>query len=680
MLILSIAANAQAFKDTSANNLTLGEQAYTRDTQCSLSYPQVISNDFQNKFNPDFNNGLALDKGIFCYWVKFKVQNNTKSDGQWLIDFNNWGNATVYFTADDRLLYSKVTGFLMPYRQRDFPVANRSLVRLYLKAGQSMVCYARLQSGPDEVVSPDNLSFKISGQSTVEQQQTLKLCLVWFFFGVYAIMLLYNLFIYFSIRESSYLYYLGLLAMLIFADIDNSGYSFQLFAEITDYPSWTGGLDVISSTVFGTLIIVFAMDFLKLKQNLPLLYKAGYAMIIFLVLLIIPAYTGYQVLAHNTSSICGLITIVLVLVAAIKSYQRKFPSSLMFLLAYGVFVISVGIFLLEEMGFLPSNIFTQFSMEFGSSVEAVLFSMALADKINSLKRQNEVSQLKIIEQLNEYAQLQENINRDLEEKVEKRTLELKASQKQLLQKEKLAALGELTAGIAHEIQNPLNFVNNFSEVSIELLDELKIEAEAGNKEDVIAIAADLVQNLEKINQHGKRADKIVKGMLLHSGNKELVNLNSLADEYLKLSYHGIRARDKSFQAVMQVSYDNAIEPSFLIAQEFGRTLLNIYNNAFYALAEKTKTASPGYEPVLSVTTKKLNTEIRIIIRDNGTGIPANIRNKIFQPFFTTKPTGEGTGLGLSLSYDTVKAHEGEMIVNTEDGQFTEFIITLPIKT
>jgi len=283
-------------------------------------------------------------------------------------------------------------------------------------------------------------------------------------------------------------------------------------------------------------------------------------------------------------------------------------------------------------------------------------------------------------------------NRILEEKVARRTAQLnesleglKATQKQLIQSEKMASLGELTAGIAHEIQNPLNFVNNFSDVNIELLTELKEgplqKLPKTDKKDANEILESLTQNLEKIIHHGKRADSIVKGMLQHSrssnGIKEPTPINTLADEYLRLSYHGLRAKDKSFNATLNTDFGENIGSVNIIPQDIGRVLLNLVTNAFYAVTEKKKQAIAGYEPTVSVSTKKSNGKIEISVMDNGNGIPQKVIDKIFQPFFTTKPTGEGTGLGLSLSYDIIKAHGGEIKVETKEGEGSEFIISLP---
>ena len=267
-------------------------------------------------------------------------------------------------------------------------------------------------------------------------------------------------------------------------------------------------------------------------------------------------------------------------------------------------------------------------------------------------------------------------------KVEETLAELRSTQSQLIQREKMASLGEMTAGIAHEIQNPLNFVNNFSEVNKELVDELKGELATGNVQSASEILNDIKDNSEKINHHGKRADAIVKGMLQHSrtstGQKEPTDINALVDEYMRLAYHGLRAKDKSFNATTKTDFDETIGKINVIPQDIGRVVLNLINNAFYAVDEKKMQLGDGYEPTVSVSTKKKNGKVEINVIDNGNGIPQKILDKIFQPFFTTKPTGQGTGLGLSLSYDIVKAHGGELKVETEEDKGSIFIIELSV--
>ncbi len=266
-------------------------------------------------------------------------------------------------------------------------------------------------------------------------------------------------------------------------------------------------------------------------------------------------------------------------------------------------------------------------------------------------------------------------------KIEKAYSELKSTQAQLIHSEKMASLGELTAGIAHEIQNPLNFVNNFSELNTELLEELDVEVTKGNMTEIKVLAKDIKANEEKINHHGKRAGDIVKGMLQHSrgssGTKEPTDINALADEYLRLAYHGLRAKDKGFNATMKTDFDPNGRNLNIVPQDMGRVILNLITNAFYAVNERKQQHPEGYEPTVSVGTKKKGDNIEISVKDNGNGIPQKILDKIFQPFFTTKPTGQGTGLGLSLAYDIVKAHGGQLKVGTKEGEYSLFVINLP---
>jgi signal transduction histidine kinase/ligand-binding sensor domain-containing protein len=306
-----------------------------------------------------------------------------------------------------------------------------------------------------------------------------------------------------------------------------------------------------------------------------------------------------------------------------------------------------------------------------------------------LKTENRLLEEKIDERTHELSQVNKTLSEQSEEITAQRDQladtvnELKSTQQQLVQSEKLASLGELTAGIAHEIQNPLNFVNNFSEVSIELVAEMKDEFNAGNTEEAMDIAADIEQNLQKIMHHGKRADAIVKNMLQHSrnnsGDKQLTDLNALADEYLRLAYHGLRAKDKSFNAALVTNFDNALPRVTAIPQDIGRVLLNMINNAFYALQQRQKISDNGYKPTLELITAQNNGWVELTVKDNGTGMPEHVKEKIMQPFFTTKPTGEGTGLGLSLSYDiVVKGHGGKIDVTSKEGEGTTFVISLPL--
>lgn len=344
---------------------------------------------------------------------------------------------------------------------------------------------------------------------------------------------------------------------------------------------------------------------------------------------------------------------------------------------------------------INSDFFKRWEETYDAGVAfSILWAIVIWIGGNKRRKAQEIERA-VAEQREKEFQLSESMKAKLEVQVKERTaeltkqkeeleealLELKATQVQLIQAEKMASLGELTAGIAHEIQNPLNFVNNFSELTNELIDEMNEEIDKGDFEGVKALAIDIKENLEKINHHGKRADSIVKGMLMHSrtssGQKDLTDINSLVDEFLRLSFHGLRAKDKSFNSDFKTTFEPGLPKVAVIPQDMGRVFLNLINNAFYAVNEKKK-SSPDFKPMVEVSTKNLGKNIQITISDNGGGVPDHIKSKIFQPFFTTKPTGEGTGLGLSLSYDIVKAHGGELSVESKDGEGTVFSIQLPV--
>ncbi len=426
---------------------------------------------------------------------------------------------------------------------------------------------------------------------------------------------------------------------------------------------------VLSRTIsrkFKALLVVIVLysavvNFLPAYVLIPL----GVADIFFIIVCIYYIVTSWRKLyGAQWCIVAGLLSavgfvIVLFIFAAVRS--DTVTVDLVFFLMAG-FVLS-----------FPLSMLVYAAMRFREIIEDVRRNAEQVVMLSEEKREQALNQQKILQQ-----------------EVDRQTLEirtaldhLKSTQTQLIQSEKMASLGELTAGIAHEIQNPLNFVNNFSEVSIELLSELREEEEKGNREEVITIAEDLSQNLQKIRHHGKRADGIVKGMLQHSGassgQKEPTDLNALAEEYLRLAYHGLRAKNKEFNAELVTRFDEQIPKINVIPQDIGRVLLNIINNAFYAVSQKEKVAGSGYKPTVEITTTRQNGSVILKVKDNGIGIPDSIREKIMQPFFTTKPTGEGTGLGLSLSYDiVVKGHNGGINVDTKEGTFTEFAITLPL--
>ncbi|MFA6084102.1 sensor histidine kinase [Mucilaginibacter sp.] len=375
--------------------------------------------------------------------------------------------------------------------------------------------------------------------------------------------------------------------------------------------------------------------------------------------------------------------------AGIVSYLKKEPDFKSFeVLLFAHYPLIIAAFINGVVSLAFPDFFDKWD-NFFLCAQLVAFGWIFARFATSKKQQEEIkrvnerkSELEVL-----VAQRTAEITKQRNE-LQDALKELQATQAQLIQQEKLASLGELTAGIAHEIQNPLNFVNNFSEVSMELIDEMEQELNKGDREEAMAIASDIKQNLEKIRHHGYRADGIVKGMLQHSrassNVREPTNINTIADEYFRLAYHGLRAKDKSFNAELIANLDPNLPVINIVSQDVGRVLLNMFTNAFYAVHDKKKTAGPDYKPKVEVSTHTIHTisgspnGIEIRVKDNGSGIPDAIKDKIMQPFFTTKPAGEGTGLGLSLSYDIiVKAHKGKIDINSKEGEGTEFVIFLP---
>ena len=412
----------------------------------------------------------------------------------------------------------------------------------------------------------------------------------------------------------------------------------------------------------------------------------------------------------------GLIVVINIL--RLKFLSQEYPVILLIGLCYFIYkyldyksphLIFIAIFpyiIIHIFNLFFVNITPEFYNNYASNFSVARKSVVLwlfgfgtyifrQNKRDNILRQKEADERKILEdQKNSLENLVTERTVELtkqKEALEKAFVELKATQNQLIQSEKLASLGELTAGIAHEIQNPLNFVNNFAEISVDLAKDIntEIHKQVINKDYLEELLTDLTHNQEKINLHGKRASNIVKGMLEHSrtstGVKELTNINKLCDEYFRLAYHGLRAKDKSFNCELISNFDDTLPNIEIIPQDIGRVILNLINNAFYAVNERSKNLqgsdAPQYQPKVTVSTQKNDNSIAIRIKDNGVGISESVKEKIFQPFFTTKPTGSGTGLGLSLAYDIItKGHSGTLKVESTQGIGSEFIIQLPLHT
>jgi two-component system, NtrC family, sensor kinase len=454
--------------------------------------------------------------------------------------------------------------------------------------------------------------------------------------------------------------------------------------------------DIAASVGFTAAIIKIITNFLETQKQLPELYKyVKFVWLGMLILLLVSESMGIKFFTDNYFEILSLVILYIL-------YKSKGTSPNIRAVGLTIFPFSIALFVLNFFHFLVPKFYGA-NEEFFKNIRgfALLWMFGFGIYVQRQYKREKARKLKeeferrILEDQknsleNQVAERTTELTQQ-KEALEKTVLELKTTQTQLIHAEKMASLGELTAGIAHEIQNPLNFVNNFSEMSVELIEELTEERkkEKGERDEDLEseLLADIVQNLEKITHHGKRASSIVKGMLEHSrtssGIKELTDINALADEYLRLSYHGLRAKNKSFNSDFKTNFEENLPKINVVSQDFGRVILNLINNAFYAVGKREKEGKEtgeSFNPLVNINTKNIDNQIVIKISDNGTGMPEAVKAKIFQPFFTTKPTGEGTGLGLSLAYDIItKGHGGTIDVQSAENQGTEFTITLPIQ-
>ncbi|MEY4538415.1 MAG: hypothetical protein RLZZ306_172 [Bacteroidota bacterium] len=437
-------------------------------------------------------------------------------------------------------------------------------------------------------------------------------------------------------------------------------------------------------------VIRIITRFLETEIRMPELYKiTRFFWLWMLILLIVTESFGVDFFTDNYLELISILVLYIL-------YKSKGESSNIRPILIAVLPFIFSIFLIDFFEFLTPNFYDKNDDSFKSFRGFTimwLFGFGIyvqkQNKKEKIRRQKEDLERQILEDKKNSLESQV-IERTAEitqqkEALEKTVLELKTTQTQLIHAEKMASLGELTAGIAHEIQNPLNFVNNFSEMSVELAQELneELDKELIDKDLVKELMDDLIQNQQKISHHGKRASSIVKGMLEHSrtssGTKELTDINALADEYLRLSYHGLRAKNKQFNSDFKTNFEENLPKVNIVSQDFGRVILNLINNAFYAVGQVSNLSS-NFKPQVIVSTQNIDNQLVIKIKDNGTGMPEAVKSKIFQPFFTTKPTGEGTGLGLSLAYDIItKGHGGTIDVTSVEGEGTEFTIILPIK-
>ncbi|HET7116876.1 MAG TPA: ATP-binding protein [Hanamia sp.] len=661
------------------------------------------------------------------YWLRYRIVNRMQKEAKITFrpnsnfEINSVSRVDLYIKTNGGKWEHLKTGNEVPWSERD-GLRRFNYINTVIPAGKEIVVYERDYLDYVFVNQVDKKSVSFGFTETIVQNDYLNDDFHYiqaveyaFILGLFVFALVINFYFFITVREKEFLYF----ALFLLASALSNMWYLQ-DSILREHPLLQSYLMLIANVFIFFFLIYFIRYFLKTFKRFPR-WDRWLVILAFLPTIIYLFNTRLSWLFHTNLStfsiIIGIGTIVIISISLLitfllyirghdKSIRLMIVAVAPFICLYVLMALFVIVFEVLQLGFKVKNppalisfFFSDFRLFSIVSYAwmVLVFSWVLFMRFSSLRKKVAMQEVEKEKERNALI-AQQKI--ELEKQVTERTSELqqslenlKSTQKQLIQSEKMASLGELTAGIAHEIQNPLNFVNNFSDVNVELIDEMKNEFANGNGQEAIAIADDIKENEQKINHHGKRAGDIVKGMLQHSrtstGVKEPTDINALADEYLRLSYHGLRAKDKSFNAEMKTDFDPSIGKINIIPQDIGRVLLNLYNNAFYAVEQKQKEAAEKglptferlatlYDPTVSVTTMKSGNQVIITVSDNGNGIPQKIVDKIFQPFFTTKPTGSGTGLGLSLSYDIVKAHGGEIKVESKENEGSTFIINIPV--
>ena len=655
------------------------------DSSNKLTIQEIASEKFSNQFRP-LSGMVQPARPYITYWLKLSISASGDIQNWWLL-LNNDPESKEYMARNsyvdvwvlnngNQVTAHQRSGLFVPRSQKTVkknPGLNRILFSA--KAGETKHVYLRIYNEFEPgIISTLQLRDPITGTSAGKDLGMIFGSGGVFFFSIM------SFFFFFFVREKAYLFF-GFYALtlsqhylILHPDIPFVDLYIPEHPQLV-MPSFT--LLTIGGFIFFALFGRSFINLAQLSKRLDTIFKWVIALWIacLLTILALMIVTRRNMFVEINIIFIFLFIIFLIRIAFFKTILVRFyVAGALWLFCFTI----LGLFFFPQLPFNPWPI--------GQIGQILIYAAGLAYKVRmneKARAQADLIKLRNVELANLYEESKKQKEEiEIQKKnADKALVDLKAAQAQLIQSEKMASLGELTAGIAHEIQNPLNFVNNFSEVSTELVEEMNTEIDKGNTADAKQIAQDLKQNLEKINHHGKRAGDIVKNMLQHSrsssATKESTDINKLADEYLRLAYHGLRAKDKSFNATMKTDFDESMGSINIVPQDIGRVILNLITNAFYVVDEKKKQQPAGYEPIVSVSTKKINGKIEIKVADNGNGIPQKVLDKIFQPFFTTKPTGQGTGLGLSLSYDIVKAHGGELKVETKEGEGSEFIILLP---
>ncbi len=731
-------------KTDTAVNVTLGNSYWQmlEDSEGKWTIDEVSRPPIADQFhaNTTKTNGiLEVDYSINTFWFRYRFKNNMKHEARIIIPKNvSYGD--LYTLASDGKWNHKTTGTIVPWSKRD-DLKRITTLTYSIQPGEELLFYERNHFNYNSN-TPDFFGIKFGFTDKVIQayyDENDSSILPSFIFGVFLLAALFNLYFFLIVHQRVYLIFS---LMLFFRGFSRFLYANEVFFK--ENPT----VRLESGNVFSLLFLIFLIHFLRyfleISKHFPRWDKYLIGLNIYNILISILALRNIIVveLSHILGPAIVVLSILITLILFLRSQIKAVGWAVLATLPI-ICIMSIPSFLIllkflnEYTGIpIPSLlkwiwVNDRFAVleQIGLIWLLIFFSWNLFQRYQQLQKtiaaetlaKERLAKEKEIERNQLIAHQKVQLEKDVEERTAElmQSLEnLKATQAQLIQSEKMASLGELTAGIAHEIQNPLNFVNNFSEVSTELVDEMKNELSLGKSEAAIEIANDLKDNLTKINHHGLRASNIVKGMLEHSrastGIKQPTDINALCEEYVKLSYQAMRSRDQQFKCDIKLDLDRDLPKINVVTQDISRVILNLVNNAFQAVNEKSnnlaglnrderdvknlrglsETANAvnlvgsseaqaipnrqGYQPLVTISTKNLADKIEIKISDKGSGIPGSIKDKIFQPFFTTKPPGQGTGLGLSLAYDIVKAHNGNIAVDSSALNGTSFTIQIPI--
>lgn len=686
LFILPVVLMGQISWDGSQDLLNISDQVRVyEDPTNSLTIQEVLSGDypFEDKESPILNFGFTESD----FWIKFQLKNPTKES--LILEFGSahLEEVTLYKIQGEEVIKAQKSGYQVNLHQK-LMKHHFQLFQLDDAEGE----YFIRMSPP---VQPVPLKLYQKGQYEIKMYR--QHLVFGFYVGFMAFVILSNLFYFYSLKNRLFLFYAGVVVLyLSYSAFVMDGF-ITYFIQDLDIRFW-----YIHIPTLGVIIqLIYAIVFLEVRKYSQRLYNIARAIAIYFAL-----YFFIKLLLPNTiiyaiNTVNATISFFTMFFIGYISGRKGNRLGYYFASAYFIYfllVLTEGIYI--QIG-TPGYFAEMSHVTWATLIEAIILSFLLSRRFEWEKQETEEAKIAAQKEALEKTQENERIIKEqnvlLEAKVSERTKalqksyeDLKNTQEKLVQSEKLASLGELTAGIAHEIKNPLNFVNNFAELGNELIEEVDEFVEKEDYEEVKDILKDLKLNLGKINEHGKRADSIVKSMLLHSrssGNaKEKTSINQLCEEYTKLAFHGYRAKDKSFTADFELDFDEQLPEDAMVNQDFGRVLLNLITNAFYAVNKKFKSLErehrKTYKPLVTVKTELRNSggedNLHIFIIDNGIGIPKDVQAKIFQPFFTTKPAGEGTGLGLSLVFDIIKSYQGNIEVASEEGEGTTFEIQIPL--